>query len=157
MNRKGPSGSRHFGKRKGDKSSKIVKRNVLSIQGRSLRFVATPLIVVFVFVRSIAYQFFLAVVLVAHYSRRIFAFGGSRYQLRELEPCGTNVNSAMYKGKEPLGPGEPALATQKKHHRKAFEYISKALKIDEEDGSEYFDFWCDYICFLRLVGSVSVW
>ena len=138
MNRKGPGGSRHSGKRKGDKSTKIVKRNVLSIQGRSLRVVATPLIVVFVFVRSIAYQFFLAVVLVAHYSRRIFAFGGSRYQLQqlELEPCGSNVHSAMSKGKEPLGPGEPALATQKKHHRKAFEYISKALKIDEEDGSE---------------------
>jgi len=31
------------------------------------------------------------------------------------------------------GPGEPALAKQKHHHRKAFEYISKALKIDEED------------------------
>ncbi|WAR20546.1 SPAST-like protein [Mya arenaria] len=31
------------------------------------------------------------------------------------------------------GPADPALAMQKHHHRKAFEYISKALKIDEED------------------------
>ncbi|CAD5111173.1 DgyrCDS509 [Dimorphilus gyrociliatus] len=31
------------------------------------------------------------------------------------------------------GPGEPALALQKHHHRKAFEYVSKALKLDEED------------------------
>jgi hypothetical protein len=31
------------------------------------------------------------------------------------------------------GPGEPALASQKHYHRKAFEYISKALKIDEEN------------------------
>ncbi|KAL4238170.1 hypothetical protein ACF0H5_002882 [Mactra antiquata] len=32
------------------------------------------------------------------------------------------------------GPADPLLVTQKHHHRKAFEYISKALKIDEEDG-----------------------
>ncbi|XP_066940068.1 spastin isoform X1 [Macrobrachium rosenbergii] len=31
------------------------------------------------------------------------------------------------------GPGDPLLAKQKHHHRKAFEYISKALKIDEEN------------------------
>ena len=33
------------------------------------------------------------------------------------------------------GPAEPVLAKQKHHHRKAFEYISKALKLDEEDPS----------------------
>lgn len=34
------------------------------------------------------------------------------------------------------GPGltDPSLARQKHHHRKAFEYISKALRIDEDDG-----------------------
>jgi hypothetical protein len=34
------------------------------------------------------------------------------------------------------GPGltDPSLARQKHHHRKAFEYISKALRIDEEGG-----------------------
>ncbi|CAE1169557.1 SPAST [Acanthosepion pharaonis] len=32
-----------------------------------------------------------------------------------------------------IGPGEPSLSKQKHHHRKAFEYISKALKIDEEE------------------------
>ncbi|ESO97992.1 hypothetical protein LOTGIDRAFT_143345 [Lottia gigantea] len=30
------------------------------------------------------------------------------------------------------GPSDPAFSLQKHHHRKAFEYISKALKIDEE-------------------------
>ena len=34
---------------------------------------------------------------------------------------------------QPVGPAEPALAKQKHHHRKAFEYISKALKLDEEE------------------------
>ena len=33
-------------------------------------------------------------------------------------------------------PPEPAIAKQKQHHRKAFEYISKALKLDSEDRCE---------------------
>lgn len=38
----------------------------------------------------------------------------------------------------PVGPGpaDPLLAKQKHHHRRAFEYISKALKIDEENEGE---------------------
>lgn len=32
------------------------------------------------------------------------------------------------------GPGDPLLAKQKHHHRRAFEYISKALKVDENEG-----------------------
>lgn len=35
-----------------------------------------------------------------------------------------------------VGPGDPLLAKQKHHHRRAFEYISKALKIDEENEGE---------------------
>lgn len=34
------------------------------------------------------------------------------------------------------GPADPLLAKQKHHHRRAFEYISKALKIDEENEGE---------------------
>lgn len=37
------------------------------------------------------------------------------------------------------GPGDPLLAKQKHHHRRAFEYISKALKIDEENEGKYID------------------
>lgn len=40
--------------------------------------------------------------------------------------------SAEMSSKGP-GPGDPLLAKQKHHHRRAFEYISKALKIDEEN------------------------
>jgi len=32
-----------------------------------------------------------------------------------------------------VGPVEPVLVKQKQHHRKAFEHISKALRLDEED------------------------
>ncbi|XP_005099700.2 spastin isoform X1 [Aplysia californica] len=135
MNRKGPGGSRLPGKRKGDKPNRIVRRNI-SIHGRNFRIFATPLLVIFIFVRSLAYQFFLAIILVAQYSRRIVT--GSRHQLRGIEACPATPITTMSnnsRGKTTLGPGEPALATQKKHHRKAFEYISKALKIDEEDGA----------------------
>jgi spastin len=38
------------------------------------------------------------------------------------------------------GPGDPLLAKQKHHHRRAFEFISKALKIDEENEGNIFDF-----------------
>ncbi len=38
---------------------------------------------------------------------------------------------------QPVGPAEPALAKQKHHHRKAFEYISKALKLDEEEKGRF--------------------
>ncbi|KAL8610922.1 hypothetical protein ACOMHN_042540 [Nucella lapillus] len=37
------------------------------------------------------------------------------------------------KGHSRTGPGEAALSVQKQYHRKAFEHISKALKIDEEE------------------------
>ncbi|XP_037822002.1 spastin isoform X2 [Lucilia sericata] len=43
-----------------------------------------------------------------------------------------NRNNAIASGPGP-GPGDPLLAKQKHHHRRAFEYISKALKIDEEN------------------------
>lgn len=39
-----------------------------------------------------------------------------------------------------VGSGDPLLAKQKHHHRKAFEYISKALKIDEENEGEFIQF-----------------
>lgn len=45
------------------------------------------------------------------------------------------------------GPGDPLLAKQKHHHRRAFEYISKALKIDEEnEGKPYMGLLCDCGC-----------
>ncbi|XP_037911724.1 spastin isoform X1 [Hermetia illucens] len=53
----------------------------------------------------------------------------SHHKNRELE-MSTNKQGA---GSSGPGPGDPLLAKQKHHHRRAFEYISKALKIDEEN------------------------
>nr|Q298L4.1 RecName: Full=Spastin [Drosophila pseudoobscura pseudoobscura] len=53
-----------------------------------------------------------------------------RYRaLQPLEMAGANRSGSGYSP----GPGDPLLAKQKHHHRRAFEYISKALKIDEEN------------------------
>ncbi|CAL4128393.1 unnamed protein product, partial [Meganyctiphanes norvegica] len=43
------------------------------------------------------------------------------------------ITAEMHRATTNPGPGDPLLAKQKHHHRKAFEYISKALKIDEEN------------------------
>ncbi|XP_055378229.1 spastin isoform X1 [Condylostylus longicornis] len=57
--------------------------------------------------------------------------------------CGSNNNTLNNCNNKELvemsthrsgpGPADPLLAKQKHHHRRAFEYISKALKIDEEN------------------------
>lgn len=47
------------------------------------------------------------------------------------------------------GPGDPLLAKQKHHHRRAFEYISKALKVDENEGECLFvkiPLFCFFFC-----------
>ncbi|XP_017968698.1 spastin isoform X2 [Drosophila navojoa] len=51
---------------------------------------------------------------------------------RALLPLEMATNRGGSGGYSP-GPGDPLLAKQKHHHRRAFEYISKALKIDEEN------------------------
>lgn len=58
----------------------------------------------------------------------------SHHKNRELE-MSTNKQGA---GSSGPGPGDPLLAKQKHHHRRAFEYISKALKIDEENEGKRF-------------------
>ncbi|CAG5135741.1 unnamed protein product [Candidula unifasciata] len=131
MQRKGPGGPRLPGKRKSEGKGRLVRRTI-SVHSRNFRFFAAPLLVIFVFVRSLAYQFFLAVVLISRYSRRVVTLRSIRESPGAVET--TNTMSGNAKGKAAVGPAEPALANQKKHHRKAFEFISKALKIDEEDG-----------------------
>lgn len=54
-----------------------------------------------------------------------------------------NKNSGGVASSSGPGPGDPLLAKQKHHHRRAFEYISKALKIDEEnEGKQVFINFC---------------
>ena len=112
MNRKGPGGYRHPGRKKTEKN-KIIRR--IPISGRTLRFFASPLIVVFIFIRSLAYQIFIGIILIAQYSRRIFTRSGN---LQSIQAASPNYHSLkMSKNRGHLGPGEPALTLQKKHPR----------------------------------------
>ncbi|XP_055322926.1 spastin isoform X2 [Sitodiplosis mosellana] len=57
-------------------------------------------------------------------------------KMQELNNQVTGESGSMAARPHPIsgpGPGDPLLAKQKHHHRRAFEYISKALKIDEEN------------------------
>ena len=134
MHRKGAGGSRYPGQKKSEGKGKLIRRG-LSVHSKNLRIFATPLLVVFVFVRSLAYQFLLAIVLVGQYSRRAVNVVRGDTKAIDYHPT-PDAMSNYRRARSPVGPGEPALATQKRHHRKAFEYISKALKIDEEDGGK---------------------
>lgn len=60
-----------------------------------------------------------------------------------------NKNNAMASSSGP-GPGDPLLAKQKHHHRRAFEYISKALKIDEENEGKLVIFFF-FITYFQLL------
>lgn len=59
--------------------------------------------------------------------------GRVRNTQQQLEMFNKNSAGIAPVGGSSPGPGDPLLAKQKHHHRRAFEYISKALKIDEEN------------------------
>ena len=114
-----------------------------SVHKRNLNVVAQPVIFVFNVIRLIA--FYLWVVLSAVCQTVARGTSSSQQSGSELKhgtaDSGNTADYGAYSRYHsdevcrlpPPGPGEPALAKQKHHHRKAFEYISKALKLDEEN------------------------
>lgn len=110
-----------------------------SVHKQNLYIVSFPLIFLFNILRSLLYQFFI----IFKYLFNVSAQFTRPVQTKEknLEVIVNNTESvelATDKMTTPLrtnapGPGDPLLAKQKHHHRRAFEYISKALKIDEEN------------------------
>lgn len=134
MQRKGPGPPRGFGRRRDGKGKKPPNRNYRSFHGQNIRVFAAPLLFIFAVLRTLAYQLWIVLVLLRCRSRRALTLrsAGSRASDEE-SPCLSSPMASNDKGRHGVGPGEPALALQKHHHRKAFEYISRALKIDEED------------------------
>ncbi|XP_017781355.1 PREDICTED: spastin-like isoform X2 [Nicrophorus vespilloides] len=112
--------------------------NETSVHKRNLCIVSFPIIFLFNLFRSLLYQIFVIF---------RFIYCSSSYYLvrtRAEEPTeciegGTVVIEEIQdmplapRNTSGPGPGDPLLAKQKHHHRRAFEYISKALKIDEEN------------------------
>ncbi|KOX70992.1 Spastin [Melipona quadrifasciata] len=87
-----------------------------SVHKRNLYIVSFPLILLFNVLRTLLYQLFVVF-------KYLYTSTSQLIQRRQALP-----RRAIGPG-----PGDPLLAKQKHHHRRAFEFISKALKIDEDN------------------------
>ncbi|XP_028165917.1 spastin isoform X3 [Ostrinia furnacalis] len=121
------------------KGSALRNDSQPSVHKRNLYVVSYPIIILFNILRSILYQLFIIFKYLYSASNRLM------HKPRKNGECNLEVvvkdgvvSTEIAHGEEmshihSVGPGDPLLAKQKHHHRKAFEYISKALKIDEEN------------------------
>lgn len=146
-NKKGRNGT--------SESDSNITRNFMSVDPnvhkRNLYIVSFPVIFLFNILRSLLYQLFIIIKYIySSTSRFIYKpvtssnFNKSLLVVVDGDKAVTEiVNQEMppqHRNSGP-GPGDPLLAKQKHHHRRAFEFISKALKIDEEnEGGLYFFF-----------------
>lgn len=122
-----------------------------SVHKQNLYIVSFPIILLFNVLRSILYQFFIVFKYIFNVSSHFLHNPLRKRDKTKSENCVSNPGarealltterrSAVPVMPLPIpqqsagpGPGDPMLAKQKHHHRRAFEYISKALKIDEEN------------------------
>ncbi|XP_034833792.1 spastin isoform X2 [Maniola hyperantus] len=121
------------------KGSALRNDSQPSVHKRNLYVVSFPIIILFNLLRSILYQLFIIFKYLYSASHRFI------HRPRKNGECNLEVvvkdgvvsteiaHSEEMAYVNNVGPGDPLLAKQKHHHRKAFEYISKALKIDEEN------------------------
>lgn len=119
----------------------------ISVHKRNLYFVSFPVVLFFNILSSLVYHIYLIIkYLYCHFSKlgllqRLRRRAATHVQevadektLCEAPPLAPEM-STKFGPKHAAGPGpaDPLLARQKAHHRNAFEYITKALKIDEEN------------------------
>ncbi|KAK2575478.1 hypothetical protein KPH14_011206 [Odynerus spinipes] len=123
-----------------------------SVHKRNLYIVSFPLILLFNVLRTLLYQLFVVFkYLYTSTSQLIQRRQASKHscqleivvgQKSESNLAHNLINTAQIENEEMSqvpkraigpGPGDPLLAKQKHHHRRAFEFISKALKIDEDN------------------------
>lgn len=114
-----------------------------SVHKQNLYIVSFPIIILFNVLRSILYQIFIIFKYIFNVSSHYIPL--RKRQTPNIEVCvnsdkvqelNSQIGDGMSSRPQHLpgpGPADPLLAKQKHHHRRAFEYISKALKIDEEN------------------------
>lgn len=127
-----------------------------SVHKQNLYIVSFPIILLFNILRSILYQFFIVFKYIFNVSSHFLHHPLRKRAKHTSENCVNNSSASAVlltpdsrpavPSVMPLpipqqstgpGPGDPMLAKQKHHHRRAFEYISKALKIDEENEGKH--------------------
>ncbi|XP_065168767.1 spastin isoform X2 [Atheta coriaria] len=108
-----------------------------SVHKRNLCIVSFPIVFLFNLFRALLYQIFVIFRFV-YCSSSYYLVRKRRHDQPQLEDASTVVIEEIHDMQQGHrnsgpGPGDPLLAKQKHHHRRAFENISKALKIDEEN------------------------
>ncbi|XP_011696674.1 PREDICTED: spastin isoform X2 [Wasmannia auropunctata] len=119
-----------------------------SVHKRNLYIVSFPLILLFNVLRTLLYQLFVVFKYLYTSTSQLIQRRQASKQACQLEiVVGQKSDDRLINGnriesevmsqvpRRPIGPGpgDPLLAKQKHHHRRAFEFISKALKIDEDN------------------------
>ncbi|XP_076480414.1 spastin isoform X5 [Bombus vancouverensis nearcticus] len=123
-----------------------------SVHKRNLYIVSFPLILLFNVLRTLLYQLFVVFKYLYTSTSQLIQRRQACKQTCQLEivvgqksseNLNNNLNNPGQTENEGMsqvprrqvgpGPGDPLLAKQKHHHRRAFEFISKALKIDEDN------------------------
>lgn len=135
MVRKAQSGKSPNKKRKTEEGLMFSSYSSTSVHKRNLCIVSFPIIFLFNILRSLLYQIFVIIRFVYCSSSNYFVRGQTpNVVLEENSVVVEEIAGMSHVQRNPgPGPGDPLLAKQKHHHRRAFEYISKALKIDEEN------------------------
>lgn len=123
-----------------------------SVHKQNLYIVSFPIIFLFNILRSVLYQFFIVFKYVFNVSAQLVHRPGQRADsnIETAVDSATAADNLLSGGEQQPdgmaatarssgpGPADPLLAKQKHHHRRAFEYISRALKIDEENEGRQF-------------------
>ncbi|XP_053984566.1 spastin isoform X3 [Hylaeus anthracinus] len=123
-----------------------------SVHKRNLYIVSFPLILLFNVLRTLLYQLFVVFKYLYTSTSQLIQRRQASKQTCQLEivvgqKSAESLNNNLHNSgqienevmsqvpRRPMGPGpgDPLLAKQKHHHRRAFEFISKALKIDEDN------------------------
>lgn len=147
--RKNIKSPKKFKATKSPSSDKIIIETIdegsHSFHKKNFYIVSFPIIVLFNVFRTILYQVYLVF---KHIYTSTSNFISRKQYFSKVGPGSVNIDQEAvesgeksdsddmaYSVRKPPGPGpgDPLLAKQKHHHRRAFEYISKALKIDEEN------------------------
>nr|CAD7425239.1 unnamed protein product [Timema monikensis] len=118
-----------------------------SVHKKNLYFVSYPVIFVFNILRTLLYQLFIILKYLYTSTSKLVHRPKTNLSCNvelvvpdsESEAQDYPQDMSQLHPKHPTGPGpgDPLLAKQKHHHRRAFEFISKALKIDEENEDSY--------------------
>lgn len=125
-------------------SSSSPSSRPASVHKQNLYVVSLPIIYFFNFLRFFLYQLFVVIKYIYNATTRILHRPIIKKDCVILDeqqnqniitnsPADQIIEMSLSSKTSGPGAGDPMLSKQKHHHRRAFEYISKALKIDEEN------------------------